>query len=191
MKSLLINFLALISCLSTYSQSRLVSGTVTDQAGMPLPAVNILVVGTISGTQTDDEGKYTIEVEESQVLRFSFLGFETQEVLFQGQDVINVTMLEDVSVLEEVVVTALGIEREKKSLGYATQEIEGESVSGIKTQNFVNSLSGKVAGLVIKPSGTIGGSTNVVIRGNSSIQGNNQALFVIDGIPINNDTGNF
>ena len=106
------------------------------------------------------------------------------------RSIIDVTMIEDATQLEEVVVVALGIEREKKSLGYATQELQGEDVSSIKTQNFVNSLSGKVAGLDIRPSGTLGGSTNVVIRGNSSIEGNNQALFVVDGIPFNNDTGN-
>ncbi|WP_282166074.1 TonB-dependent receptor plug domain-containing protein, partial [Cellulophaga baltica] len=97
---------------------------------------------------------------------------------------------EDAQALDEIVVTALGIKREKKSLGYATQEVKGDAVSAVKSNNFVNSLSGKVAGLSIKSSGNFGGSTNVVIRGNNSISGNNQALFVVDGIPIDNGNTN-
>lgn len=124
------------------------------------------------------------------MLIFTYVGLKTQEITVGTSNTVNVTMLEDAAVLDEVVVTALGIEREKKSLGYATQEVKGEAVSKIKSSNFVNSLSGKVAGLDIKSSGTLGGSTNVVIRGNSSIAGNNQALFVVDGIPIDNGNTN-
>lgn len=174
----------------TFAQEKTVSGTVSDESGLPLPGVNIIVKGTTNGTQTDFDGKYSINANAGDVLTFTYVGLKTQEITVGSSDTVNVTMLEDAAVLDEVVVTALGIEREKKSLGYATQEVKGDAVSKIKSSNFVNSLSGKVAGLDIKSSGTLGGSTNVVIRGNSSIAGNNQALFVVDGIPIDNGNTN-
>ena len=173
-----------------YAQQKTISGTVNDSEGFPLPGVNIVIQGTTQGTQSDFDGKYAIQADQNAIIVFSYLGFLPVEERVGNRTVINVVMLEDATQLEEVVVTALGITREKKSLGYATQEVQGEAVSKVKTQNFLNSLSGRVAGLDVKSSGTLGGSVNVVIRGNSSIQGNNQALFVIDGIPINNDTGN-
>ncbi len=193
MKAVLRGFIALtlvFSLHSFYGQQNTVTGTITSVEGLPLPGVNIVIKGTTQGTQTDFDGRYSIQVDEDYIIVFSYLGYLKVEELVGNRSSIDVTMIEDATQLEEVVVVALGIQREKKSLGYATQELQGEDVSSIKTQNFVNSLSGKVAGLDIRPSGTLGGSTNVVIRGNSSIEGNNQALFVIDGIPINNDTGN-
>ena len=174
----------------TFAQDKTISGTVSDVSGLPLPGVNILVKGTTNGTQTDFDGKYSINAKSGDVLSFSYLGLKTQEVTVGSSNSINVTMQEDASVLDEVVVTALGIKREKKALGYATQEVKGDAVSNVKSSNFVNSLSGKVAGLDIKSTGTLGGSTNVVIRGNSSVLGDNQALFVIDGIPVNNGNSN-
>lgn len=180
----------LLSFHAFYAQQKTVSGTVTSDDGLPLPGVNIFVRGTTQGTQSDFDGKYVLRADDSAVIEYSFLGFQTVVELVGARTIINVSMAEDATQLEEVVVTALGITREKKSLGYATQEVQGQAVAKVKTQNFLNSLSGRVAGLDVKSSGTLGGSVNVVIRGNSSIQGNNQALFVIDGIPINNDTGN-
>ncbi|WP_299397456.1 SusC/RagA family TonB-linked outer membrane protein [uncultured Gelidibacter sp.] len=174
----------------TFAQEKTISGTVSDQSGLPLPGVNIIVKGTASGTQTDFDGNYSISAKSGDVLSFTYVGLKAQEVTVGASNSINVTMQEDASVLDEVVVTALGIKREKKSLGYATQEVKGDAVSNVKSSNFVNSLSGKVAGLDIKTSGTLGGSTNVVIRGNNSIAGNNQALFVIDGIPVDNSNSN-
>ncbi|MFZ9032241.1 MAG: SusC/RagA family TonB-linked outer membrane protein [Robiginitalea sp.] len=173
-----------------FAQPKTISGTVTAQDGLPLPGANIMIKGTAEGTQTDFDGNYTISALPEAVLQFSYVGFLTVEETVGNRTTINVVLREDYTLLEEVVVTALGISREKKSLGFATQEVQGEAVAKVKTQNFLNSLSGRVAGLDVKSSGTLGGSVNVVIRGNSSIQGNNQALFVIDGIPINNDTGN-
>ncbi|MDG3581822.1 SusC/RagA family TonB-linked outer membrane protein [Galbibacter pacificus] len=189
------NYLILIAFLmcgiaSSYAQKKTVSGTVTDGGGVPLPGVNILIKGTSTGTQTDFDGNYTLEVNPVDILSFTYVGLKAVERTVGFSDVVNVQMEEDAQALDEVVVTALGISREKKTLGYATQEVDGEAVSKVQSQNFVNSLSGKVAGLDIKSSGTLGGSTNVVIRGNSSISGNNQALFVIDGVPVNNDTPN-
>ncbi|WP_395051725.1 SusC/RagA family TonB-linked outer membrane protein [Flavobacterium sp.] len=174
----------------TFAQERVVSGTVSDNAGMPLPGVSVLVKGTKSGTQTDFDGKYSIKASSSQVLIFSYVGMKTQEITASSASV-NVKMQSDAEQLSEVVVTtALGIKREKKSLGYATQEVKGEAVSTVKSSNFVNSLSGKIAGLDIKTSGTLGGSTQVIIRGNNSIAGNNQALFVVDGVPVDNSNTN-
>ncbi|MDN6279646.1 MAG: SusC/RagA family TonB-linked outer membrane protein [Psychroflexus sp.] len=173
-----------------YAQQATVTGTVTDPEGIPLPGVNILVKGTTSGTQTDFDGQFTIDAEAGETLVFSYLGMKTQEIEVTGDAELEITLESDENRLDEVVVTALGIKREKKSLGYATQEVGGESVSDVATQNFTNALSGKVAGLKVKSSGTMGGSTNVVIRGNSSLTGSNQALFVVDGTPIINQNSN-
>lgn len=169
-----------------------VKGTVTDaRDGTPLPGVSIIVKGTLSGTVTDINGKYTLSVPEgSNDLIFSFVGMLTQEVQINGRAVVDVSLQEDVVGLDEVVVTALGITREKKSLGYATQEVKGDELNQVKTTNVINSLAGKVAGVQIKTTGNFGGGTNLLIRGSSSITGNNQALIVIDGIPVNNDNTN-
>jgi TonB-linked SusC/RagA family outer membrane protein len=173
----------------TFAQERVVSGTVSDNAGLPLPGVSVLVKGTQSGAQTDFDGRYSIRATSSQVLIFSYVGMKTQEITASSATV-NVKLQSTAVELEGVVVTALGIKREKKALGYSTQEVKGDAVSKVKSSNFVNSLSGKVAGLEIKTSGNLGGSTNVVIRGNNSISGNNQALFVVDGVPIDNGNSN-
>lgn len=173
-----------------YAQQATVTGTVTDPEGIPLPGVNILVKGTTSGTQTDFDGQFTIDAETGETLVFSYLGMKSQEIEVAGDAELEIALEGDENKLDEVVVTALGIKREKKSLGYATQEVGGESVSDVATQNFTNALSGKVAGLKVKSSGTMGGSTNVVIRGNSSLTGSNQALFVVDGTPIINQNSN-
>ena len=185
----LVLLLVLVAQIS-FAQDRVVSGVVSDNAGMPLPGVSVLVKGTQSGTQTDFDGKFSIKATPSQVLIFSFVGMTTREVTASSTS-LKVKMESDAQELSEVVVTtALGIKREKKSLGYATQEVKGEAVSNVKSSNFVNSLSGKIAGLDIKSSGTLGGSTQVIIRGNNSIAGNNQALFVVDGVPVDNSNTN-
>lgn len=173
-----------------FAQEMTITGTVTDEDGLPLPGVNIVIEGTSTGVQTDFDGNYSINANQGDVLVFSFVGLQTAEYTVGNNDTIDVILEADAAQLDEVVVTALGIEREKKSLGYATQEVGGEEVSDVPTTNFMNSLSGKVAGLKIKSSGTMGGSSDIVIRGNSSLTGNNQALFVIDGTPISNDTPN-
>jgi TonB-linked SusC/RagA family outer membrane protein len=167
-----------------------VSGVVSDAgSGEPLPGVAVSEKGTNNATLTDFDGKFTIKVGEGATLVVSSMGMETKEVAATS-DFIQISLSAASSQLDEVVVTALGISREKKSLGYATQEVDGAAVSTVKDANFVNSLSGKVAGVDIKSSGTLGGSSNVVIRGYKSLTGNNQALFVVDGVPISNSTGN-
>ncbi|WP_338409756.1 SusC/RagA family TonB-linked outer membrane protein [uncultured Flavobacterium sp.] len=191
MKSKALRLLTLVMVLvvhMSYAQTKSVSGVVSDVNG-PLPGATVMVKDASTGTQTDFDGKYSIEAKTGQTLVFTFIGMKTQEVVVNSNK-LNVILKENVEELESIVVTALGIRREKKALGYATQEVKGDAVSNIKSSNFVNSLSGKVAGLEIKTSGNFGGSTQVVIRGNNSIQGNNQALFVIDGIPIDNANSN-
>lgn len=171
---------------------RTVSGKVTDaEDGTGLPGVNVVVQGTTTGTVTDVNGDYSLTVpDQGGALVFTFVGMETQEVPISGRSVINVALTADIEQLSEVVVTAMNIPREKASLGYSTQELGGESVTTAKQQNFINSLSGKVAGVQIRTNANFGGSTNIVIRGNKSVSGNNQPLFVVDGVPIDNRTGN-
>ena len=182
--------LALVVQISFAQQQMTVSGTVTDGNGMPLPGVNVLVKGTTQGVQTDFDGNYSIEVDQGEVLVFSYLGMRTTEYPVTNNNTINVVLEQDAAQLEEVVVTALGISREKRSLGYATEEVSGAEVNTAKEGNFINSLSGKVSGLDIKKSSTLGGSSNIIIRGYTSLTGNNQPLFVVDGVPISNANTN-
>ena len=179
--------LALVVQIS-FAQEKNISGTVSDETG-PLPGVSVVIKGTSTGTETDFDGNYHINAKTGDVLVFRYVGMDTKSVTVGSSNTINVTLTGG-NVLDEVVVTALGISRSKKSLGYSTQKVSGDEVSKVKDANFMNSLSGKVSGVQIKSSGTMGGSTNVVIRGNSSLTGNNQALFVIDGVLINNGNSN-
>src|SRR5690606_3592014 len=172
-----------------FAQEKTISGTVADDTGLPLPGVNIIIKGTSTGTQSDFDGNYTIDAAVGQTLVYSYVGFDTQEIAVGASNKIDVTMQAG-SVLDEVVVTALGISREKQSLGYSTQQVAGEDLATVKTNNFTNGLSGKVAGLQIRRNNNFGGSTNVVIRGITSLTGDNQALFVIDGVPISNQNTN-
>ncbi|WP_445722093.1 SusC/RagA family TonB-linked outer membrane protein [Flavobacterium sp.] len=172
-----------------FAQVKTVSGTVTDQNGQPLPSVAIQEKGSANGTETDFDGKFTISVKQGTTLVFSYISMKKQEVVVNSNN-LKIVMEDDVAQLEGVVVTALGISREKKSLGYATQEVTGDEVNKTPSTNFVNSLSGKVAGLQIKTNNNLGGSTNIVIRGYKSISRNNQALIVIDGIPVDNSNTN-
>ena len=180
----LVLFLVLVAQL-TFAQERAVSGTVSDNAGMPLPGVSVLVKGTKSGTQTDFDGKFSIKASTSQVLVFSYIGMKTQEIA-ASSSVVNVKLTGDAQELEGVVVTALGVTREKKSLGYSSQKLEAAAINTAPTTNFLNNLSGKVAGLEVRNNSNFGGSTNIVLRGTKSITGNNQALIVVDGVPLNN-----
>lgn len=173
----------------TFAQERSVSGIVSDNAGLPLPGVSVLVKGTKNGTQTDFDGKYSIKASSSQVLIFSYIGMRTQEIAASASTV-NVKLKDDSVELEGVVVTALGIKKEKKSLGYATQELKGDAIADTPVTNFAEALSGEVAGLDIQSYGTMGGSANIIVRGYKSLYGSNQALIVVDGTPILNETNN-
>jgi len=186
MKRFLLVFAMMLAGVATMMAQRTISGTVTDDTGTPLPFANVYVEGTTVGTTTDIDGNYTLKVPEgSNALIVSYTGYSDQSLSLGDSDNLSFTMSEGV-VLDNVVVTALGIKREKKSLGYATQEVGGDEVTRVKDANFMNSLSGKVSGVQIKSSGTMGGSSDVIIRGRTSLTRNNQALFVIDGTPISN-----
>ncbi|WP_057935586.1 SusC/RagA family TonB-linked outer membrane protein [Algoriphagus resistens] len=191
-KSVLLTFVLCMFLQYSFAQTTSVTGKVTSaEDGSPIPGVSILVKGTNVGAVTDLEGEYSISLPaEGEVLVFSFIGMATQEVPVGGRTVIDVVLEYDAAELSEVVVTALGIERSRNELAYSAQEVKGDQVSRARTADFVSTLSGKVAGLDIRTNNTMGGSTNVVIRGYSSISGNNQALFVIDGVPVSNANNN-
>lgn len=167
--------------------SGVITGKVTSTTDeMGLPGVNVVIKGTTTGVITDFDGNFKIKVPDKYVvLQFSFIGFETQDVPVTGQNVIKVELKENIESIDEVVVTALSIQRDKESLGYSISQIGSDEISQAKESNVMNSLSGKVAGLQISttPSG-VDGSTRVVLRGISSLSGNNRPLIVIDGIPV-------
>ena len=167
-------------------QNRTITGTITDSDGNPLPGASIFEDGTSNGTVSDFDGKYTIELEnDDAVLKVSFIGFVTSELSVGSSDNMDFSLIVEDSFLDEIVITALGISREKKSLGYAVTEVAGDNVNTIKDNNLANSLSGKVAGLQITQSGSLGSGSRVTIRGNNSLTGNTEALIVVDGMPIN------
>lgn len=163
-----------------------VSGKVTDEDGLPLPGVTVLLKGTGNGNTSQSDGQYLLDnVDPNGVLIFSFIGMETQEIEINQQKTINVVMKSSIHNVNEVVVTALGIKREKKALGYAIQEVGGEDINKVKTTSVASALAGKVSGVQFSQSGTgMGGSTRIVIRGASSLSDNNSPLWVVDGIPI-------
>ncbi len=165
-----------------------VSGKVRDENGADFPGVNVLVKGTSVGTSTDINGQYSLEVpDEGAVLVFSFIGYTTQEVSVGSRTTIDLTMTPDVRSLDEVVVTALGIERSAKSLGYATTKVDSKELIVNRTPNMMNALQGKVAGVNISALGTgPAGTSKVRIRGQSSIGGQNTPLIVVNGVPIDN-----
>jgi TonB-linked SusC/RagA family outer membrane protein len=174
---------------SVFAQTKEISGIVTSaDDGSSIPGVSVSVKGTTLGTITDLDGNFTLKVpQEAKTLVFSFVGMTTQEVAISGTTV-NVVMQSDVVGINEVVVTAMGISRQEKSLGYAVSTVQGEDLIRAKDPNIINSLSGKVSGVMInQQSGSVGSSSRILIRGNSSLGGDNQPLFVVDGMPINNE----
>jgi TonB-linked SusC/RagA family outer membrane protein len=184
-------FLFAITPVYTFAQSgSAIKGTVKDSQGMEIIGANILVKDAGKGTITGLDGSFTLDgVKQNDVIQVSYIGYIPQEIVYIGQ-ALNIVLIEDAQALDEVVVTALGIKREKKALGYAMQEVKGEKLTETRDANVANALAGKVAGVQIRQNGTgIGGSTSILIRGNNSITGNNQPLIVVDGIPIDNFSG--
>ena len=172
----------------TFAQEKTVSGTVSDSDGLPLPTATVLIKGTTTGTTTDFDGNYSISASEGQVLQFSFVGYATQEMTVGASNTINVTLEAD-NALEEVVVTAIGIKREKKALGYSVSTVGSEELEQKAEGDIARVLNGKAAGVnIAQTSGLSGSGTNVIIRGYSSITGSNQALFIVDGVPFSSDT---
>lgn len=190
-KSLLMSLVLMFTFLTgVLAQTRTISGQVTDRtSGEGLPGVTVLLKGTSTGISTNSDGKFSLSVPESGgVLVFSSVGMATQERTIGSSAEVNVALMQDNKQLGEVVVTALGIEKDVRSLGYATQEIKADQISQKSEPNVLNALQGKVAGVNITgASGLAGSSTNINIRGITSLQNGNQPLFIVDGIPISND----
>jgi len=183
----IIMFLLLFAVGFAYSQ-RTVSGTITDNSGEPLIGANVIAKGTTTGTITDIDGTFSMEVPESiNTLVVSYTGYGTQELDITGQSNVSMTLSEG-ELLEEVVVTALGIVKEERTLGYSVDKLDSEELVKARSTNIVNSLQGKVTGVQINnTSGNLGGSSKILIRGATSLSGRNDPLWVIDGMPFNND----
>ncbi|HEY0045149.1 MAG TPA: SusC/RagA family TonB-linked outer membrane protein [Flavobacterium sp.] len=192
MKTNLRRFLTLIMALMmqmTFAQDATVSGVVSDRAGMPIPGVNVLIRGTQIGTQTDFDGRFTLAATPGQVLVFTFIGMQTREMPAAAN--MTVVMQDDAVQLEGVVVTSLGIRRDKKALGYATATVSDEELTHVVTSNPLESLSGKISGVDITSPATPGTSSKIIVRGFNTITGSNAPLIVVDGSPISNtQTGN-
>ena len=183
-------WLFLIVGTSTFAQEKSISGVITDESGVPLPGVNIIVKGTTVGTQSDFDGNYSIQANIGQSLLYSYLGLQTVERnVDASSDTISIQMETDTLALEEVVVTAQGIKREKKALGYAVTNLQAEEVESRPEADIGRVLSGKISGVnVVGTGGLAGSGTNITIRGSVSITGNNQPLFVVNGVPFNTST---
>ncbi|GAA0873538.1 SusC/RagA family TonB-linked outer membrane protein [Gangjinia marincola] len=178
-------FLLFLAISTAWAQEKSIQGTVVDNNGLPLPGVNIVIKNSSIGTQTDFDGNYTITASTGQTLVFSYQGFKNKEVQVTDANEINVQFEEDVAILNEVVVTAQGIKREKRALGFAQTNVETEELEQRPNADVAKTLQGKIAGVQISQTGVIGGGSGITIRANTSITGNNQALFVVDGVPIN------
>ncbi len=193
MRRNLLVILLLGVCAIGYAQQRQISGKVVDDAGEPVPGANVIVKGTTEGTTTDLDGNYRITVPEgSDALIYSFIGLETQEIIIGQRSTIDITLNADVKQLAEVVVTALGISRDKRSVGYSITNVDGKDLTRGPSSNFTSALSGKVAGVqVTGGTGAPGSSTNVVLRGYANIGRSTQPLYVIDGVPVTNTNQNY
>jgi TonB-linked SusC/RagA family outer membrane protein len=185
----LVLFIVLVAQL-TFAQERSVSGTVSDNAGMPLPGVSVLVKGTKNGTQSDFDGKYSIKAASSDILVFSYVGMKASEKS-ASSTIVNAKLTSDATQLESVVVTAMGFKREKKSLGYAVSEVKAKDLEQKGEGDISRVLSGKASGVTItNGSGISGSATNINIRGNFTVTGNSQPLFIVDGVPFSSSTTN-
>ena len=180
---LLTIIMSVLVCVVAQAQDRTVTGKVTDETGQGLPTVTVQIKGTTQGQQTEMDGTYRIAVPDNATLVFRFLGYTEVEEVVGNRNTINVQMQPEVSELDEVVVTALGITRDKASLGYAVTSIGAEDIQSKPESDVARILRGKVPGVdITQTSGIAGSGTNIIIRGYSSISGTNQPLFVIDGV---------
>jgi outer membrane receptor protein involved in Fe transport len=190
MRKLLFGLVLLSSISYSYAQERSVTGKVTTAAdGVALPGANIQIKGTTRGTNTDAEGNYRINVPDNSTLIFSFIGVESQQIPVGSQTTINVSLKADTKQLNEVVVTALGASREKRTLGYSVANVGGDALTRSGEPNVIQGLAAKTAGVIVtSSSGTPGASSKIVLRGPSTFTGEQQPLIVVDGVPINNET---
>jgi len=170
----------------SFAQEKTVTGVVSDELG-PIAGANVVVDGTTRGTTTDFDGNYTIKAKQGEVLVISYTGKKAVRITIAAASSYNVSLKDDVVEGKEVIVTAFGIKKEEKAVTYAAQSVKGSSMTEARESNIVNALSGKIAGVqVTNSSGAVGSSSRIVLRGASTITGNNQALFVIDGVPFDN-----
>lgn len=177
--------------IGTVSAQQEVTGVITDNTGELLPGVTVVLKGTVTGVTSDFDGNYRIPVpNNTAVLVFSYLGMSTQEITVGNRSTVDVLLEGSSQELDEVVVTALGITRDKKSLGYAVSEVNGDDIDNVPQENALNALSGKVSGVAINNTGSPGSSVSMVIRGATSLSSDNQPLFVIDGVPVFNTLNN-
>nr|WP_226905031.1 SusC/RagA family TonB-linked outer membrane protein [Pedobacter schmidteae] len=164
-----------------------ISGTVKDEHGIALPGATVRIKGNAGGTSTDINGRFTLSVQPNAIIVISYAGFQTKEIAVNNKTTLSITLSEDTKLLTEVVVTALGIKKERRALGYSVSQVQGESLTQARENNVANSLVGKVAGLDINATaGGVGSATNITIRGVSSLSQTNQPLFVINGVPMEN-----
>ncbi|QNL50752.1 SusC/RagA family TonB-linked outer membrane protein [Olivibacter sp. SDN3] len=178
--------LCLLSIFGVNAQNVL-KGVVADSANAPLPSASIRILGTTQGTSSDTEGQFSINYTPGSTLQVSALGYQTQEIPLNNQQTLTIQLAEDNQALSEVVVTALGIKRERRQLTYSTQEVGGEEILKTREPNVLNAMTGRVSGVqVTSSSGQPGSSSRIIVRGTSSLTGNNEALIVLDGVPINN-----
>ncbi len=185
-------FCMLLLSSNVFAQDRSVSGTVTSSDdGAPLPGVNVTIRDTAVGTVTDADGKYKLNLPaDATQLVFSFVGYVNETIDVGNKSVIDIRLVQDISQLQEIVVTAFGVEKEKKALGYAVSEISGREIQESTELNMINALQGKIPGVTISQNaGGASGNSRIVIRGNASLSGNNQPLIIIDNVPIDNTTG--
>jgi len=189
-KQLLIWALVFASATGLQAQNKTINGVVTDEQKAPIPGVTIMVKGSKVGTQSDVDGKFKIQAAPENQLTFTYTGFEQKTVTVGSMSLLTVVLQNANNNLKDVVVTALGISKSKRTLTYSTQTVEVQDLTKARDLNVANSLSGKVAGIDISRSSSgLGGSTRVTLRGDRSITGNNQALYVVDGVPIDNSGG--
>ena len=188
-KKYLILLLFFVGMLTSYSQGITVKGKVSDPNGNSLPGVNVLVKGTKSGSSTGGDGSYSIKAQKGAILEFSFIGFETKEVKVNGVS-LNVVLNENSQTLKEVVIMgSMGRTLDKSSLGYSAQAVKGQEIADTQRSNFANALQGRIAGLTVTSStGAPGASTAIQLRGVNSLSGNNTPLYIVDGLPVSNET---
>ncbi|NMM47367.1 SusC/RagA family TonB-linked outer membrane protein [Marinigracilibium pacificum] len=189
MKKIYVLLIVLLASLPGFAQDRVITGRVIDDdTGEAIPGVNIIIKGTGTGTTTDLDGQYSLRVLSNEsVLVFSFIGMQPKEEVVGVRSTIDVSLAPDVQTLDEVVVTGVGIERQSRALGYATQTLKSDEITQTANPNLLSGLQGKVAGVQInQATGSLGGASRIVVRGPTSLTNGNQPLFVIDGVPVDN-----
>ncbi|NML22242.1 SusC/RagA family TonB-linked outer membrane protein [Pseudoflavitalea sp. G-6-1-2] len=190
MRSLLMSLCILLCATLAYAQNRTIKGRVTDESNNPLPNASVQIKGSKKGTTADGQGNFTITASTGDVLVINVVGYAKQEITLGEQTDVSVSLKRTDESMQEVIVTAMGIRRSKNTLPYAAQQVSGAEVAQSRGNNFASALSGRVSGVEIRQGNAMGASTNVIVRGTKSLLNNNQALFVIDGVPVDNSNNN-